>query len=103
MSDNCDYNFVTFDDFGKMAKKYTHNMILMSRYKGQLHGGKMAKTFGQGPPPSFWGNGRQKTLFYRRCFLPKKSDFFGKTFPNIRWEGWLIPKPAPTPHKGCHF
>ena len=32
MSDNCDYNFVTFDDFGKMAKKYTHNMILMSRY-----------------------------------------------------------------------
>ena len=35
----------------KLAKKYTHNMILMSRYKGQLHGGKRAKKFGQGPPP----------------------------------------------------
>ena len=35
----------------KMTKKYTHNMILMSRYKGQLHGGKRANKFGQGPPP----------------------------------------------------
>ena len=24
----------------KMNNKYTHNMILMSRYKGQLHSGK---------------------------------------------------------------
>ena len=27
----------------KMTKKYTHNMILMSRYKGQLHAGKKGK------------------------------------------------------------
>ena len=41
MIDNYDYNFGTFDDFGvKNDKKVSHNMILMSRYKGQLHGGK---------------------------------------------------------------
>ena len=39
-SDNCDYNFGTFDDFGvKNGQKVSHNMILMSKYKGQ-HGGK---------------------------------------------------------------
>ena len=37
-SDNCDYNFVPFDDFGvKNDQKVSHNMILMSKYKGQ-HG-----------------------------------------------------------------
>ena len=36
-SNNCDYNFGTFDDFGvKNEQKVSHNMILMSRYKGQL-------------------------------------------------------------------
>ena len=35
-SDNCDYNFGTFDDFGvKSDQKVSLNMILMSRYKGQ--------------------------------------------------------------------
>ena len=36
MSDNCDHDFGTFDDFGvKNYQKVSHNMILMSRYKGQ--------------------------------------------------------------------
>ena len=40
MSDNCDHNFGTFDDFGvKDDQKVSHNMILMSKYKGQ-HCGK---------------------------------------------------------------
>ena len=40
VSDNCDLNFGTFDDFGvKNDPKVSHNMILMSKYKGQ-HGGK---------------------------------------------------------------
>ena len=40
-SDNCDYNFVTYDDFGvKNDQKVSHNMILMSTYKGQLHSEK---------------------------------------------------------------
>ena len=43
MSDNCDHNFGTFDDFGgKRDKKLSHNMILISKYKGQ-HGGKKGK------------------------------------------------------------
>ena len=42
-SDNCDYNFGTFDDFGvKSDQKVSLNMILMSRYKGQSNGGKRA-------------------------------------------------------------
>ena len=40
MSDNCDHNFGTFDDFSvKNDQKVLHNMILMSKYKGQ-HGEK---------------------------------------------------------------
>ena len=40
MSDNCDHDFGTFDDFGvKNYQKVSHSMILMSKYKGQ-HGGK---------------------------------------------------------------
>ena len=51
VSDDCDHNFGTFDDFGvKNDQQVSHNMILMSKYKGQ-HGGKRVKKFGQGPPP----------------------------------------------------
>ena len=40
VSDNCDHNFGTFGDFVvKNDQKVSHNMILMSKYKGQ-HGGK---------------------------------------------------------------
>ena len=35
VSDNCDHNFGTFDDFGvKNDPNVSHNMILMSKYKG---------------------------------------------------------------------
>ena len=41
---NCDYNVSTFDNFGvKNDQKVSHNMILMSRYMGQLHGGRGPK------------------------------------------------------------
>ena len=43
----------------KMTKRYTHNMILMSWYKGQLHGGKRVKKFGP----------ERKHFFCRRCSL----------------------------------
>ena len=51
VSDNCDNNFGTFDDFGvKNDQKVSHNMILMSKYKGQ-HGGKTgSKNSGRGLP-----------------------------------------------------
>ena len=53
VSDNCDHNFGTFDDFGvKNDQKVSHNMILMSKYKGQ-HGGKKGKQIRARPPPLF--------------------------------------------------
>ena len=64
MSDNCDHNFGTFDDFGvKNDQRVSHNMILMSKCKGQ-HGEKRVTKFGQGPPPPpFSGNARKKSIF----------------------------------------
>ena len=55
MSDNCDHNFGTFDDFGvKNDQKVSHNMILMSKYKGK-HGGKKGKKIRTGfSPPLFF-------------------------------------------------
>ena len=52
-SDNCDYNFGTFDDFGvKNDQKISHNMILMSKYKDQ-HGGKKGLQIRVGVFPFF--------------------------------------------------
>jgi len=55
----------------KMTKKYTHNMILMSRYKGQLHGGKRVKEFRQGFPPPFRA-------------VPERKKFLQEMFPYHR-------------------
>ena len=54
----------------KITKKYTQNMILMSRYKGQLHGGKGPNIWSRpSPPPA-----QRKTIFGRRCSLLKSSQ-----------------------------
>ena len=55
VSDNCDHNFGTFDDFGvNNDQKVSHNMILMSKYKGQQHGGKKGQQIRARPsPPHF--------------------------------------------------
>ena len=46
---NCDYNFGTFNDFGvKNDQKVSHNMILMSKYKGQHCGKTGSKNSGRG-------------------------------------------------------
>ena len=59
----------------KMTQKYKHNMILMSRNKGQLHVGKMAKKFGQGPPPlPYLGNARKKMFFSCEVFLNDENS-----------------------------
>ena len=70
MSDNCDHNFGTFDDFGvKNDQQVSNNMILMSKYKGK-HGGKRVKKFGQGSsPPPF------------RAMPERKHSFLQKSFP----------------------
>ena len=47
-SDNCDHNFGTFDDFGvKNDQKVSDNIMLVSKYKGQLHGEKGSTNFRQ--------------------------------------------------------
>ena len=63
-SDNCDYNFDTFDDFGvKNDPKVSHDMILMSRYKGQLHGGKRGHQILTRSPP-------RSDNAWKKLFLP---------------------------------
>ena len=52
-NDVSDHNFGTFDDFGvKNDQKVSHNMILMSKYKGQL-GGKKGQKIWARPSPHF--------------------------------------------------
>jgi len=65
VSDNCDHNFGTFDDFDiKNDQKVSYNMILMSKYKGQ-HGGKKGQKIWARPfPPPFSGNARKKWIFF---------------------------------------
>ena len=64
VSDNCDHNFGTLDDFGvKNDQKVSHNMILMSKYKGQQSGKKRVTNSGKDLPPSFSGNARKKLIF----------------------------------------
>ena len=53
----------------KMTKKYT---IHITWYWCQLHGGKRAKKFGQGPPPLF-GQCLKEKFFYVRCSLSKHT------------------------------
>ena len=65
MSDNCDHNFGTFDDFGvKNDQKVSNNMILMSKYKGK-HGGKKGQKIRAwvDPPPSF-GQCPKENVFF---------------------------------------
>ena len=75
VSDNCDHNFGTFDDFGvKNDQKVSHNMILMSKYKGQ-HGGKRVKKFGQGFPPPLFGQCPKENIFsLRRASLSSNNN-----------------------------
>ena len=51
VSDNCDNNFGTLDDFGvKNDQKVSHNMILMLKYKGH-QGGKKGQKIQAMPSP----------------------------------------------------
>ena len=75
MSDNCDHNFGTFDDFGvKNDQKVSNNMILMSKYKGK-HGGKKGQKIGAGVFPPFSGNARKKTFFLQEGFPNMREAF----------------------------
>ena len=77
VSDNCDNNFGTFDDFGvKNDQKVSHNMILMSKYKGQ-HGGKTgSKNSGRGLPPPLFGQCPKENIFF---FVRASLSSLGKS------------------------
>ena len=71
VSDNFDHNFGTFDDFGvKNDQKVSHNMILMSKYKGQ-HGGKKGQQIRAKPSPP--QGPKEFDFFYVRSSLTKSS------------------------------
>ena len=73
--DNCDYTFGTFDNFGvKNDQKVSHYM--MSRYMGQLHGGRGSKDLGKALPPTLSGNARKKTFFFPVRSSHTMADMF---------------------------
>ena len=72
VSDSCDHNFGNFDDFGvKNDQRVSHNMLLMSKCKGQ-HGGKTgSKNSGRGLPPPLFGQCPKENIFFLREGFPK--------------------------------
>ena len=72
VSDNCDHSFGTFDDFGvKNNQKVSHNMILMSKYKGK-HGGKKGQKIQAGVSPLIGQCPKEEKKFLQEGF-PKAS------------------------------
>ena len=70
VSDNCDHNFCTFDDFGvKNDQKVSHNMILMSKYKGQ-HGGKKGQKIRAGVSAPLFGQCPKENIFFLQDGFP---------------------------------
>ena len=80
VSDNCDHNFGPIDDFGvKNDQKVSHNMILMSNYKGQ-HGGKKGQQIRVRPPPLFGQCPKEIDFFSVSCSLTHLSTPLPRTF-----------------------
>ena len=69
VSDYCDHNFGVKND-----QKVSHNMILMSKCKGQ-HGGKKGQKIraGVSPPPHFGQCPKENIFFFRRASLSKAT------------------------------
>ena len=89
VSDNCDHNFGTFDDFCvKNDQKVSNNMILMSNYKGK-HGGKKGQKIRAwvDPPPTF-GQCPKENVF----LLLMSSLIFIHSFEDSQlvWDSSLI-------------
>ena len=80
MSDNCDHNFGTFDDFGvKNDQKVSNNMILMSKYKGK-HGGKKGQKIRAwvDPPPTF-GQCPKENVFFELMSSLSRATAIGQS------------------------
>ena len=101
VSDNCDHSFGTFDDFGvKNNQKVSHNMILMSKYKGQ-HGGKKGKQIRAGVfPPPFRAMPERKHFFFRRASLSTINNPQSDDCQLYRASAAVESKSAPVPWGG---
>ena len=67
-------NFGTFDDFGVKNDQVSHNMILMSKHKGQHGGRKGQQIRARLSPPPFLGNARKKLIFLLWGLPLKQGD-----------------------------
>ena len=77
VSDNCDHNFGTFDDFGvKNDQKVSDNMILMSKHKRKHDGKKGQKIRARPSSPPLFGQCRKESIFYGRCSLSNSNQWF---------------------------
>ena len=74
VSDNCDHNFGTFDDFGvNNDQKVSNNMILMSKYKGK-HGGKKGQKIRAGVSPHPFRAMPERKHFFSQEGFPKSRE-----------------------------
>ena len=74
VSDNCDHNFGTFDDFGvKNDQKVSNNIILMSKYKGK-HGGKKGQEIRAVVSPLLFGQCSKENIFFRMASLTLSTE-----------------------------
>ena len=63
MSDNCDHNFGTFDDFGvKNDQKVSNNMTCQNIRENMVE--KRVKKFGQGSPLPLFGQCPKENIFF---------------------------------------
>ena len=86
VSDNCDHNFGTFDDFGvNNDQKVSNNMILMSKYKGK-HGGKKGQKIRAGVSPPLFGQcPKENIFFFRRASLIVREPQFKSLNQNYEY------------------
>ena len=91
VSDNCDHNFGTFDDFGvKNDQEVSNNMILMSKYKGKHSGKKGQKIRAGVPPPPFRAMPERKHFFLQEGF-----PYIGQQLGWNCYSEWKISSESP--------
>ena len=78
----------------KNDQKVSHNMILMSKYKGQ-HGGKKGQKIraGVSPPPLFGQCPKENIFFFRRASLreaPNKTTVNLGLDPNVQFSHFFL-------------
>ena len=77
---------LVLDDVGvKNDQKVSHNMILMSKYKGQ-HGEKTCQNIRDNMVDNMVAMPERKHFFYQRCFLRKHLGFDAGNAKHLTFE-----------------